>query len=113
MGRLTSPGLYLGGSALQAVPLPNGTVHKLNTAAGAATTPELHARTKAVGLTLTDPHWLRVDGETATAGDNGEFKVPAGFSFWPLSRDAVAVSLYPEGGSADTGDFIQSVGEYL
>lgn len=109
MARLNTPGLYLGGSSLQAVPLPNGAIHQLNTSAGEATSDPLDPRTKAIALTLTDPHWIRLDGQTASASD---FKVPAGFTFWPLPREFVEVSLYPEGGAAASGDGIQCVGEY-
>jgi hypothetical protein len=111
MSRLGTPGLALGNGTVPAVPLPNGPVHKLDTSAGAATTAELGPRCKAIGMTLTDPHWITVNGTPATAGDNGEFKVPGGFSFWPV-RGAVAVSLFPEDGAAANGDSIQVVAEY-
>lgn len=113
MAKLRTPGLYLGGSPLQAVPLPNGPVHILNTSAGVDTSANLGARVKAIALTLTDPHWIRLDGDPASAGMAGEFKVPAGFTFWPIGDDAVAVSLYPEGDAAGSGDGQQVVGEYV
>lgn len=112
MSKLLSEAIYVGGAPLQAVPLPNSTPTKLDTASGPATMgQDLGDKTIAFSLTLTDPHYIQTDGSEASA-TNFKFKVPNGTTFWTRRPGDVRVSLFPESGQALNGDSQQIIGEY-
>ena len=110
---LGGAGLHHGTGTMPAVPFPNGPVHNLNTSASAASTPPLQPKTRAVGMTLSDPHYVSINGTPATTAS---WKVSAGFFLLPLPKrvtgDGMAVSILPEGGGAASGDGIQSLAEW-